>query len=81
MLCSNNGRLRMEAGQPVVDISRGDHALFLSREEAVDHGRWLRQMKGRFLEQKDTLKKIVLDYRQQGRWITPQTDAKAPEPD
>lgn len=83
MLCSNDGRLRMQAGQPVVDIRRGEHALFLSKKEAVDHGRWLRQMKGRFLEQKDILKKIALDYRQGGRWITPRPDAraKAPEPD
>ncbi len=78
MLCSNEGRLRMqEDGQPAVDIRRGDHVLFLSKEEALAHADWLRNMKGRFLQQKEALKKIALDYRRDGRWVTP----RAPEPD
>jgi multimeric flavodoxin WrbA len=77
MLCSNDGRLRMEDGHPVIDIRRGEHVFFLSSEDALAHARWLRQMKGRFLEQKEALKKIALDYRGDGRWISP----KAPEPD
>jgi len=80
MLCSNDGRLRMEGGQPVVDIRRGGHALFLSREEALDHADWLRRMKGRFLEKKEALKKIALDYRQEGQWVTPQAESEVKDP-
>ena len=81
MLCSNDGRLRMRDNSPVVDIRRGEHVLFLSKQEALAHADWLRRMKSRFLEQKEALKKIALDYRQDGRWIKPPSDAKAPGPD
>jgi hypothetical protein len=73
MLCSNTGSLSLENGIPVFAVHKGDHELFLTREDALEHRQWLMGMKARFLELKDDLKKISLDYRKDGTWILPQS--------
>ncbi len=71
MLCSNAGQMVVENSQPVFEIARSEHELFLSLEEALKHREWLVGMKSRFKANKDRLKEICLDYRQSGRWVKP----------
>jgi multimeric flavodoxin WrbA len=71
MLCSNSGIMTLQDGAPVFEISKSDHELFLSKEEALKHREWLLGMKSRFVQQKKALKKITGSYIQQGRWIKP----------
>jgi len=71
MLCSNAGTIRVSGETPVLDIQRGDHELFLTREDAIAHREWLVDMKSRFKTHKEELKTISLDYRHGGTWIHP----------
>jgi multimeric flavodoxin WrbA len=71
MLCSNEGAYATIDGKPQFNIQRSAHDLFLTREDALAHRDWLLSMKARFKEQKDVLKEISSDYRQDGMWITP----------
>ncbi|QTA89336.1 flavodoxin family protein [Desulfonema magnum] len=71
MLCSNSGTMRMESGSPVFEINKGEHELFLTKEETIQHGEWLQKMKGRFKEQKSRLKEISMAYKEGGNWIKP----------
>ena len=68
----------MENGRPVFEISRSEHELFLSLEEALKHREWLVGMKSRFMTHKDRLKEICLDYRQAGRWVKPSPNDNGP---
>lgn len=74
MLCSNAGKIVLENGRTLFEISRSEHELFLTLEEALKHREWLVGMKSRFMTHKDRLKEICLDYRQAGRWVKPATD-------
>jgi len=80
MLCSNAGTIRISEGTPVLDTERGDHELFLTREDALAHREWLVGMKSRFLAHKTELKKISLDYRNTGEWIRPAADGPDNKP-
>jgi len=71
MLCSNAGTMEVNNGRPVFKISRSEHELFLSLEDALAHKEWLMGMKSRFSENKQQLKEISLDYRQDGKWLKP----------
>jgi multimeric flavodoxin WrbA len=75
MLCSTDGTLKMEEGNPRFDMHRGEHEFFLTLQDAIEHRDWLVGMKSRFLKEKDRLKRISLDYRRDGRRITPGTGA------
>jgi hypothetical protein len=68
---SNSGIMTLQDGAPVFEISKSDHELFLSKEEALKHREWLLGMKSRFVQQKKALKKITGSYIQQGSWIKP----------
>ncbi len=72
MLCSNSGTMQFKNDVPVFDIHKDAHQLFLSKKEAADHRQWLLEMKGRYLAQKDDLKKIAAAYLKQGKWIRPE---------
>lgn len=72
MLCSNQGTVSFANGAPRFDIPRSEHELFLTREDALAHREWLVGMKSRFMEHKDALKKISLDYRKDGQWLRPE---------
>ena len=76
MLCSNSGTLSMKDGMPVFDVQKGEHELFLTREDALAHREWLIGMKSRFLQHKEELKKISLEYRSEGQWIVPADSGK-----
>lgn len=71
MLCSNAGRMVVTNGRPVFEVARSEHELFGSLEEVLKHREWLVGMKSRFMQNKDRLKEICLDYRQAGEWLTP----------
>lgn len=71
MLCSNAGIMTQQDGVPVFQINKSDHELFLSKEEAIKHRRWLLSMKSRFVRQKKALKKITVSYIKQGNWVKP----------
>jgi multimeric flavodoxin WrbA len=71
MLCSNEGIMTLMDNEPVFEIHKSDHELFLSKEEAVAHRDWLLGMKSRFVRQKKALKKITRSYINQGIWIKP----------
>jgi multimeric flavodoxin WrbA len=75
MLCSNAGTLATAGGKTQIDIRKGDHDLFLTREDALAHREWLLSMKDRFKKQKDDLKRISNAYRTDGTWITAQRKA------
>ena len=71
MLCSNAGTMTVQGDVPVIEISKSDHELFLSKEEALKHREWLLGMKSRFIQQKKVLKEITGSYLKQGSWIKP----------
>lgn len=71
MLCSNSGTIETGEDGPVFKIEKEKHELFLSKAEALEHGEWLRQMKGRFLDQRKALKEVSLPYRKGWDWIKP----------
>ena len=71
MLCSNSGTIIMRSGKTVFEIKRSEHELFLTKEDALEHQKWLIQMEGRFTEQKDKLKAISASYIKGGNWIKP----------
>ena len=76
MLCSNTGTISVKDGIPSFAIEKGDHELFLTREDALAHREWLIGMKSRFLQHKEELKKISLEYRSEGQWILPADSGK-----
>ncbi len=71
MLCSNSGTIALEAGTPVFRMNQSGHELFLSKQGVHNHRDWLKGMKARFIEQKETLRKITGAYRKEGAWIKP----------
>jgi hypothetical protein len=71
MLCSNSGTIRFSGAAPVLTTERGEHELFLTREDALRHREWLVSMKSRFLAHKNDLKAISIGYRHDGTWIRP----------
>lgn len=71
MLCSHTGTFSTENGRPVFQITRDEHDLFLSKEDALKHREWLREEVRRYNRQKDTLKKIRQRYKDDGNWIKP----------
>ena len=71
MLCSNAGIMILRDNAPAFEITKSDHELFLSKEEAVMHREWLLGMKSRFVRQKKALKEITRSYIDQGTWIKP----------
>ncbi len=73
MLCSNAGTLSLLDGEPVFSMDPSGHELFLTRSGVIKHREWLKGMKNRFIEQKDTLREITGPYRKEGIWIKPPT--------
>ncbi len=71
MLCSNSGTIAIKADNPVFQIEKDEHGLFLSRQEALEHREWLRGEVRRYQEQKDRLKEIRSRYDENGHWIKP----------
>ncbi|MEJ5349224.1 MAG: flavodoxin family protein [Desulfosoma sp.] len=74
MTCSSEGTLRWTGTSFVVETVRGEHPLFLTREDAVAHLKWLQSMKHLFLERRDQLKAITRTYKNLGTWVRPSKD-------
>ncbi len=71
MLCSNEGNIETNGPSPVFHIQPSSHELFLSHQDAVNHGEWLRAMKIRFRHEKDRLKQVTREFEDYGEWIKP----------
>ncbi len=74
MLCSNAGALRQTPDGPVFDVKAGPHDFFLTKQNVIDHGQWLRSMKHRFMEHKTELKAVTLPYLKGWEWIKPEKE-------
>lgn len=72
MLCSNAGTLDLASGDPVFSIAKSGHDLFLNTDDALDHEKWLVDMKMRYLENKQVLKEIAKEFRKDGTWLKPE---------
>ncbi len=72
LLCSHHGTISFQNHQIDFDIVPVHHGIILTAEQAVLHRKWLESMRDRFIEAKPKLKKIILDYRKVGGWITPE---------
>ena len=71
MLCSNQGTLDFSSGTPVINIERSNHEMFLSKADLLKHKDWLMGMKSQFMQKKDALKAVSVEYREGGIWIRP----------
>jgi multimeric flavodoxin WrbA len=71
MLCSNSGTIEMVEEFPKFKMENRFN-MFFSKENALEHKKWLMGMKGRFMKQKNRLKEITLPYLKEGKWITPE---------
>ncbi|MCP4745752.1 MAG: flavodoxin family protein [Desulfobacteraceae bacterium] len=72
MLCSNLGIFTTDNGQLRFDIKTGKHELFTSLEAAIEHRKWLKSMKIRFISEKTKLKNITQGYLNEGVKLKPQ---------
>jgi len=73
MLCSNAGTVDLASGTPVFAIAKSGHDLFLDADDALDHEKWLVDMKKRYLKNKPALKDISKEYRKDGTWLKPES--------
>jgi hypothetical protein len=71
MLCSHDGGYQWENEQLLVDIRRGEHPLFLTREDVKNHLEFLQGMKEKFAAERKQLKEAVSQYAEEGTWIRP----------
>jgi multimeric flavodoxin WrbA len=71
LLCGNPGKMEINEGRVSFTIQSMDHEMFLTTEAASAHVDWLRQMKDRFLENRQALKEVCSPYAQEGTWINP----------
>ena len=71
MTCSSPGEVRMVDGQISFAVDPPEDHFFLTLEGAQQHLLWLQGMKERFLEKKEDLKAICLDYLHDGEWLEP----------
>jgi multimeric flavodoxin WrbA len=71
MTCSSPGNIKLRKDQISIAVDAPEDHFFLTLEGAQRHLRWLQGMKQRFLEQKENLKSICLDYLHQGEWLEP----------
>lgn len=71
MVCSSKGGYVWENDALHIETVRGDHAVFLSYEDAANHFAFLRGMKDKFIAKRKQLKAATRDYHDVGEWITP----------
>ena len=63
------GKVLLDQERLAFSVTAPEGHFFLSLEGALHHWDWLKGMKRRFLEKKDELKAICLDYRRDGDWL------------
>ncbi|MEJ2716927.1 MAG: flavodoxin family protein [Deltaproteobacteria bacterium] len=71
MLCSHEGGYQWENEQLQIDIRRGKHPIFLTREDVKKHLEFLQGMKEKFAAERKQLKEVVSRYAEEGTWIRP----------
>ncbi|PLX80630.1 MAG: hypothetical protein C0616_07840 [Desulfuromonas sp.] len=72
MLCSEAGRIEANAdGQMTLTMEAGEHPIFASEAEALNHREWLLGMVGRFKLQKDDLANVRSEFADGTPWIRP----------
>lgn len=72
LLCSNIGCYGIKDNQELfLNIAPSEHQLFSSLEAAKEHAEWLRGMKKRFLEVRDSLKPVARELVGRGKTIIP----------
>ena len=76
MVCSSEGRYGWKNGTLQIETVRGEHAVFLTREDATNHFAFLRGMKDRFIAMRKDLKAAVEEYRDIGEWIRPSSGSQ-----
>jgi multimeric flavodoxin WrbA len=69
MTCSSSGKVLLDGGHLEFSVQAPENHFFLTLEGALHHRDWLRGMKKRFIEKKDVLKSICVDYRKDGDWL------------
>ncbi len=69
MLCSNSGTLEFKNNQYFVKMDKKRPAIFLDKEDAIQHRDWLIGMKDSFIKHKKVLKKTTIEYLKDGTWI------------
>lgn len=72
MTCSSEGTVRWDGAGFVVETIRGEHPLFLTREDTVAHLEWLRTMKDLFMKRREELKAVTRAYKDTGTWVRPE---------
>jgi multimeric flavodoxin WrbA len=75
MTCSSPGNIEARKNQISLKVDAPVDHFFLSLEGAQRHRHWLQGMKKRFLETKNELKSICLDYLHEGEWLEPGREA------
>lgn len=76
MTCSSPGKVQIIDGQISFEVDAHEDHFFLSLEGAQRHVQWLQGMKQRFVEKKQELKPICLDYLHEGEWLESRRKAK-----
>jgi multimeric flavodoxin WrbA len=71
MVCSSEGSYGFHGNALRIETVRGDHAVFLTREDTTNHFEFLRGMKDRFVAKRKDLKAAVQEYHDVGEWIRP----------
>lgn len=71
MVCSSEGRYDWKNGSLGIETVRGEHAVFLNREDATNHFNFLRGMKDKFIARRKELKAAAEGYQDIGEWIRP----------
>ena len=71
MLCSSEGTYACTDDALQLETYRGDHAVFLTYEDAANHFDFLRGMKDKFIAKRGELKEAMQNYRDIGEWIRP----------
>lgn len=74
MVCSSEGSYSWSNGALDIQTARGDHAVFLTYEDAVNHFAFLRSMKDTFLAKRKELKAATQGYHDIGEWIRPRNE-------
>ena len=69
MVCRREGNVFLKDDALMIDIKPGQRTFFSTYEEAKEHKEWLKGMKGKFIENREKIKKVAAGYKNDGRWI------------
>ena len=72
VLCCNIGEMVFEKGKPVFEIMKDEHGIFLNKQDANEHLKWLQSMKQRYLEKRKEMKEVRNSFHGDWDWIKPE---------